>query len=214
MPSHLRSPHGAASVHLDALRGIAAVGVCLSHLRDFFFQDYPKLPHHNLLLAAYFISGLGHQWVIVFFVLSGYLVGGSVLRSFSLNRWSWRNYLLNRLTRLYVVLIPGLLFGGLLDVAGIHLFGPGGIYSGQTGTHELTFAVLNRLSVPILVGNYAFLQGIYVPTFGSNGPQWSLANEFWYYRVFPLLACALWPRLPVARRRLSVLLWVAQSSSR
>ena len=147
------------------------------------------------------------------FLLSG-LSRGSVLRSFSLNRWSWRNYLLNRLTRLYVVLIPALLFGGLLDVAGIHPFGPGGIYSGQTGTHELTFAVLNRLSVPILVGNYAFLQGIYVPTFGSNGPQWSLANEFWYYRVFPLLACALWPRLPVARRRLSVLLWVAQSSSR
>ena len=123
-PSHLRSPHGAASVHLDALRGIAAVGVCLSHLRDFFFQDYPKVPHHNpLLAAAYLATGLGHQWVIVFFVLSGYLVGGSVLRSFALDRWSWRSYLLNRMTRLYTVLIPALVLGGLLDMAGIHLFG-------------------------------------------------------------------------------------------
>jgi peptidoglycan/LPS O-acetylase OafA/YrhL len=210
VPSHLRSPHGAASVHLDALRGVAAVGVCLNHLRDFFFQDYFKLPHHNpLLAAAYLVTGLGHQWVIVFFVLSGYLVGGSVLRSFALDRWSWRGYLLNRLTRLYVVLIPALLFGGLLDLAGIHLLGATGIYAGRTGTHELNFAVLNRLSIPILIGNYAFLQGIYFPTFGSNGPLWSLANEFWYYLAFPLLACALWPRLGVARRLLNVLLFVA-----
>jgi len=210
VPSHLRSPHGAASVHLDALRGVAAVGVCLSHLRDFFFQDYSKLPHHNPLVAAgYLITGLGHQWVIVFFVLSGYLVGGSVLRSFALDRWSWRGYLLNRLTRLYVVLIPALLFGGLLDIAGIHLFGAAGIYSGQTGTHELNSAILNRLSIPILIGNYAFLQGIYVPSFGSNGPLWSLANEFWYYLAFPLLGCAFWPRLSVTQRLLNVLLFVA-----
>jgi len=209
-PSHLRSPHGAASVHLDALRGIAAVGVCFSHLRDFFFQDYPKLPHHNPLLAAtYLATGLGHQWVVVFFVLSGYLVGGSVLRSMALDRWSWRSYLLNRLTRLYVVLIPALVLGGLLDVTGIHLFGSAGIYGGQTGTHELVFAVHSRLSIPILIGNYAFLQGIYVPTFGSNGPLWSLANEFWYYLAFPFLTLALWRRLSIPARLLNAVLMVA-----
>jgi len=111
-------PDGAASAHLDALRGIAAVGVCLSHLRDFFFQDYPQVPHHSVLLAlTYVATGLGHQWVIVFFVLSGYLVGGSVLRSMSLDRWSWRDYLLRRGTRLYAVLVPALALGGLLDLA-------------------------------------------------------------------------------------------------
>jgi peptidoglycan/LPS O-acetylase OafA/YrhL len=42
------------------------------------------------------------------------------------------------------------------------------------------------------------------PTYGSNGPLWSLANEFWYYLVFPLAAAALfvssplWQRLAVA----------------
>jgi peptidoglycan/LPS O-acetylase OafA/YrhL len=210
VPAHLRSPHGAASLHLDALRGIAAVGVCLSHLRDFFFRDYPMLPHHNLLLAAvYLATGLGHQWVVIFFVLSGYLVGGSVLRSFAMNRWSWRTYLLNRLTRLYVVLIPALVFGGLLDLLGTHIFGSTGVYGGKTGTHELTFVVIHRLSFPILFGNYVFLQGIYVPTFGSNGPLWSLANEFWYYMAFPLIVCAVLPRLSVGWRLLNVLLLVA-----
>jgi peptidoglycan/LPS O-acetylase OafA/YrhL len=210
VPSHLRAPHGAASVHLDALRGIAAVGVCLSHLRDFFFVDYQQVPHHNPLIAAvYMASGLGHECVIVFFVLSGYLVGGSVLRSMALDRWSWREYLLNRMTRLYTVLVPALALGTLLDQSGIHLFGANGIYGGNAGTHGLNFAVGSRLSSAILLGNYAFLQGIYVPTFGSNAPLWSLANEFWYYIAFPFLACALWPRLSASRRLLNLLLLVA-----
>jgi len=200
-PTHLRSPHGAASVHLDALRGIAAVGVCLSHLRDFFFRDYPELPHHNAPLALiYLVTGLGHQWVIIFFVLSGYLVGGSVLRSMAIDNWSWRSYLLNRMTRLYTVLIPALVLGGLLDVAGIHLFGNAGIYAGKTDTHELLYPIAGRLTLPILAGNYAFLQGIYVPTFGSNGPLWSLSNEFWYYIAFPFLALVLWRRSSVPQR--------------
>jgi peptidoglycan/LPS O-acetylase OafA/YrhL len=209
-PEHLRSPHRAASVHLDALRGIAAIGVCVSHLRDFFFQDYPKVPHHNpLLTAGYLATGLGHQWVIVFFVLSGYLVGGSVLRAMALDRWSWRSYLLNRVTRLYTVLVPALVLGGILDLAGIHLFGAGGIYGGHTGAHELTSEVQSHLTIPTMLGNYAFLQGIYVPTFGSNGPLWSLANEFWYYIAFPFLALALWRRVPVAARLVNVLLLLA-----
>lgn len=209
VPSHLRSPHGAASVHLDALRGIAAVGVCLNHLRDFFFRDYPALPHHNPLLAlVYLATGLGHQWVVIFFVLSGYLVGGSVLRSFAMDRWSWRNYLLNRLTRLYVVLVPALVLGGILDLVGTHIFGSNGVYGGKTGTHELTFVVLHHLSFPILLGNYVFLQGIFVPTFGSNGPLWSLANEFWYYIAFPLIMCAVLPRLSVGWRLLNALLLI------
>jgi len=94
-------PKGSPSVHLDALRGFAALSVLLNHWRDALFVDYPRLAHHNPLTAvAYLVAGLGHQWVIVFFVLSGYLVGGSVLRSVSAGRWSWRSYLLARLTRL------------------------------------------------------------------------------------------------------------------
>lgn len=188
VPSNLRSPHGAASVHLDALRGIAAVGVCANHLRDLLLADYPQVQHHNPVLAAFYLAtGLGHQWVMIFFVLSGYLVGGSVLRSFSMNRWSWRSYLLSRLTRLYVVLIPALLLGGALDLAGIHFFGISGIYGGHVGSHELSFDIPAHLRLPVLVGNYVFLQSIFVTTFGSNSPLWSLANEFWYYLAFPLL---------------------------
>lgn len=208
--SRLRAPQGASSVHLDALRGIAAIGVCLNHLRDVFFRDYSQLSHHNSLLAfAYLATSLGHQWVIVFFVLSGYLVGGSALRARATGRWSWSGYLFNRITRLYIVLLPALVFGGLLDLAGVHFFGVNGIYGGHSGAHSVSFAVKSQLGFATLVGNYAFLQGIFVKSLGSNGPLWSLTNEFWYYIAFPALLFAVTPRVKLLRRLFHITLLIA-----
>ena len=188
-------PEGSPSVHLDALRGFAAFSVLLNHWRDAFFLDYRFLPHHDVLTAAaYLISGLGHQWVIVFFVMSGYLVGGSVLRSVSAGKWSWRGYLLARMTRLYIVLLPALLLGGALDWIGMHMAGTEAIYGGRSGMHALVVNVHSTLTWPNLFGNALFLQttdfpaaiGHAISTFGTNGPLWSLSNEFWYYIAFPV----------------------------
>jgi peptidoglycan/LPS O-acetylase OafA/YrhL len=191
-------PGESPSVHLDALRGFAAFCVLLNHFRDALFVDYEALARHNpLTSAAYLVSGLGHQAVIVFFVLSGYLVGGSVLRSVRKGSWSWRDYLLDRFSRLYVVLLPALLLGGALDWLGMHRPGAEAVYSGNSGMHALAINVHSTLTWPILGANSLFLQtvtihlpefGPYaVPTFGSNGALWSLSYEFWYYLAFPVL---------------------------
>lgn len=188
-------PEGSASVHLDALRGFAAFSVLLNHWRDAFFVDYPSLSHHNVFTTiAYLVTGLGHQWVIIFFVMSGYLVGGSVLRSIATGKWSWRGYLLARITRLYIVLIPALLLGGAIDWMGMHMAGTGTIYDGLSGMHSLVVNVHSTLTWPNLLGNALFLQttafpvaiGHGIPMFGTNSPLWSLSNEFWYYAAFPV----------------------------
>jgi len=205
----LEPPGGNASVHLDALRGFAAFSVLLGHWRDAFFLDYPELGHHNpLLAAAYLVTGLGRQWVIVFFVLSGYLVGGSVLRSVAAGRWSWQSYLTARLTRLYVVLLPALLFGGALDWTGLHRLGDPALYSGRSGMLSVRFDIHSTLTWHGLAGNALFLQtislpgghGYYIPTLGSNGPLWSLSNEFWYYLAFPLLVLMIATPRPAWQR--------------
>lgn len=198
-------PSKHASLWLDALRGLAALGVFASHWRDCLFQDYSQLHTHTLLsAAAYFASGLGHQWVVVFFVLSGYLVGGSVLRQVTQQRWSWREYALNRLTRLYIVLIPALLLGDLIDLAGLRFFGASDVYTAHHGMRLMVAAPSSHLSLTALFGNYLFLQGILVPVFGTNGPLWSLSYEFWYYVAFPMLFFALWKRTSLVGRVLNL----------
>jgi peptidoglycan/LPS O-acetylase OafA/YrhL len=133
-------------------------------------------------------TSFGHDAVMVFFVLSGFLVSGSVIRDCRLQRFSWRAYAANRLTRLYVVLIPGLLLTIVWDRLGLCLFGTSPIYTGaRTEWFQDYFSVSKRLQPEIAFGNLLFLQTIRVPPLGSNEPLWSLANEFWYYCLFPFI---------------------------
>lgn len=176
-----------ASVALDLLRGLAAVLVLVDHWRNMLFVDYLMLTQPHWLLAAvpYLLTSAGHQAVVVFFVLSGCLVGGSVFRSLDEGRWSWRDYLLHRLVRLWIVLLPGLLLCVAWDLLGMHLNRAPLLYGGADYDHLIS-AVRPRISPQIFLGNLFFVGGLHVPTLGSDGALWSLAFEFWYYLLFPL----------------------------
>lgn len=175
-----------ASVLLDLLRALAAFLVLLSHWKIMFFVDYPQIPAHKWLFAVpYVLGSAGHQSVLIFFVLSGYLISGSVFRSIDGGFWRWRTYLTHRFVRLYVVLIPGLLFCAACDWIGLHFAHTPDLYNGVSAKTHL-IDVGQTLTLPAFLGNLAFVQTIFVPTFGSDGALWSLANEFWYYILFPL----------------------------
>jgi len=179
-----------ASVLLDLLRALAAFLVLLSHWKIMFFVDYPQIPvqvpaHRWLFAVPYVLASAGHQAVLIFFVLSGYLIGGSVFRAFDAGSWSWRSYLTHRFVRLYIVLIPGLLLCAACDWIGLHCAHVPDLYNGVSPKTHL-IDVGHTLTPSAFLGNLAFLQTIFVPTFGSDGALWSLANEFWYYMLFPL----------------------------
>jgi peptidoglycan/LPS O-acetylase OafA/YrhL len=160
--------------------------VLLEHWRNALFVDYPAVPHPNLPLKLfYLLSSIGHQAVIVFFILSGYLIGGSIFRAFQEQNWSWKRYLTHRLVRLWIVLIPGLALGAAWDSLALRSHLAPGMYGGL-GTNHMVPDVHQTLSLRVYAGNVLFLQTIFVPTLGSNGSLWSLANEFWYYMLFPL----------------------------
>jgi peptidoglycan/LPS O-acetylase OafA/YrhL len=193
-----------ASAHLNMLRGIAAFVVLLGHWRSIFFVDWPQVRRQTFILRLfYWSSKFGHEAVVVFFVLSGYLVGRTVLRPIRSGKWSAKRYALHRLTRLEVVLFPALCLCWLWDSAGIHLFSPSPTYLGTGGSLVLAYNIPSWISARIFFGNLVFLQNVFVPPFGSDNPLWSLANEFWYYALFPCLAIALtsrfsWPRRAAA----------------
>src|SRR5579875_3926660 len=184
-PPSIRFGQTQASVLLDLLRALAALLVCLEHWRNLFYVDYGQIASHRILFALpYVVCGAGHQAVVIFFVLSGYLISGSIFRMMRHGEWSWRLYLTHRLVRLWIVLVPALLLGAALDFAGLHFHLAPALYAGQTGTHMMN-RVPETFRASSFFGNLFFLQGILTTTFGSNTPLWSLANEFWYYILFP-----------------------------
>lgn len=165
------------------------------------FESFSGAPSGVLAKVFYFATGFGHQAVMVFFVLSGYFITKSIDSAWSQSRWSWKEYLVSRLTRLWVVLLPCLLLTLAWDLGG-RSWGDASVYE---GAHRETLALgpspeePANLSLTCLLGNMAFLQHITTTVYGSNGPLWSLAYEFWYYIVFPLAACVFYrPRLPLS----------------
>lgn len=198
-----------ASVLLDAVRAIAAMLVCLYHARFLLFDDYSHVTTHRALwFVPYALCGFGHQAVLVFFILSGYLVGGHVLRAVQAGRWSWRVYLLHRLVRLWVVLLPALLLGALLDGIAFHWHLAPALYAGLVDNH-LGFNTHAGFTLTAFAGNLLFVQKILTPVFGSNGALWSLAYEFWYYLIFPLGLLAVWGPYRAWSKALSAVLCVA-----
>jgi peptidoglycan/LPS O-acetylase OafA/YrhL len=180
------------SAILDMLRAASATLVMIGHVRGLFFVPYADVTDKGWVKQAlYFMTGLGHEAVMVFFVLSGFFISANIFHALGTGRWKWDWYLSRRVTRLSVVLLPALLIGFAFDKAGLSLFGTDGPYGGGEGyDHIIAAPVAERLGWTVFLGNAAYLQEIFVPTFGSNGPLWSLSYEFWYYLLFPCLIVA------------------------
>jgi peptidoglycan/LPS O-acetylase OafA/YrhL len=195
-----RSPAGIqgkrVSDDLDLIRGMAAVAVLIYHVRYRFFYDYADVQNANWISKSFYgITSFGHDAVIVFFVLSGYFISASVLRDGAKHRWSWKRYSVSRLTRLYLVLIPGLLLTLFWDGLGLKLFPDSPVYTGakQPWINDF-YPIANCINVKTVAANAVFLQTVVEPPLGSNVALWSLSYEFWYYFLFPLAILALiWP---------------------
>ncbi len=171
-------------IWFDFFRGMAAFVVLIGHLRALVFKDF--VPTNSIFEKGfYFITGFGHQAVVVFFVLSGFFIVRSIEKSVEKNKWSYKDYSINRITRLWIVLIPALFMSLLLDNIGLFYFSDAYTYSGQI----LSLPTMNptdQLGISVFFGNLFFTQNILTTVYGSNGPLWSLAYEFWYYVLFPL----------------------------
>ena len=88
-----------ASGYLDIMRFVAAMAVMFEHWRGILFTDYKQIASSNItapVRAMYFLTDFGHQAVMVFFVLSGFLISSSVLRNMERSTWSWRGARYNR----------------------------------------------------------------------------------------------------------------------
>jgi peptidoglycan/LPS O-acetylase OafA/YrhL len=176
------------SVVISLLRGLAAFGVAAGHLRAEMYPGLRTLADPALWFKGFaFVTGFGHQAVLVFFIISGWLVGGSLLNKRG-QPGAVTNYAIDRATRLWTVLIPT--FGLTL------LFGLG---TGVLRPNGMDFSAANEFSALSFAGNLLGLQRVVLGDFGGNYALWSLANETWYYVLFPLLVLVFTARRHATR---------------
>jgi len=149
-------------VALDLLRGLAAISVMLFHIRNASFVEYGALPEQQKTIAIavlFALSRLGSEAVLVFFVLSGFLVGGRLVHHVQAGTFVAQNYAIDRVTRIFLPLIPACLLTALLA----------------------RLALKTHVSVFVLLANMTGLNEILTPTLPANGPLWSLSYEIWFY---------------------------------
>ena len=91
-PTRAPSVGAYRNFHLDTVRAIAAAVVVLDHSVSVFFRPYAaykSIPHGLLVNLVYMDHFFARAAVMLFFLLSGYLVGMSALRAEKKARFRW-----------------------------------------------------------------------------------------------------------------------------
>jgi peptidoglycan/LPS O-acetylase OafA/YrhL len=173
-------------------RWSSAFIVALSHLRGILLTGWSALPagFHNLFVTAfYFATAFYHEAVVVFFVLSGFLIAGPNLDRARIGRFSPLSYAIDRFTRIYVTAFPALLLTLVADAIGRYFFPGGGYYDGtnQLIAERITGGIQDD-SFRNFLSDVLMLQPVHAPVLGTNLPLWSLSYEVWFYVWFGLVA--------------------------
>ncbi|NGZ88120.1 acyltransferase family protein [Duganella aceris] len=150
------------SIYLDLTRFVAALLVVIYHSNvRLIIAD--KLP----------LSTHGHAAVIVFFVLSGYVISHMTTTRETTPITYWAS----RLSRFYSLTIPTVLLCPLLDTCGESLAPQ--FYADRT-THGLAWLRI--------ITSLTYLNEIWTVSIMSfsNVPYWSLCYEMWYYVLFAI----------------------------
>jgi len=149
---------------LEALRGVAALAVLLGHV----LWAGPALDPHYRPSGPWLLVPPGHLSVLVFFMLSGYVIGLTNAAPLATGPARW-HYLRKRLVRLYPLYLVALALTAAVSA---------GYYAAASGRE--------------VAGWLTFLQGLAVAVPARNPPLWSLPYELGYYVLFMLVSARRW----------------------
>lgn len=180
----------------DGLRGLAALYVVVGHARWLLWEGGEKFREnadaysllHRVGSVAMSFFKYGHEVVLFFFVLSGFVIhlgNAAKLHEQRALNFNYREFFYRRAKRI----LPPFLFALLLTYACDCVMAANNfsLYANATPNPHLNGVINFDHSVLTLLGNLLFVQSIHTPVFGSNGPLWSLAYEWWFYTLYPLL---------------------------
>ena len=157
------------SIYLDLARSLAAFVVVLDHALTLF--DLPSVPRW------------GHHAVMVFFVLSGYVI----CHTADTRETTARVFLVARFARLWSVLFPAMALTIVCDLVGRR-------FGCNPAAYGLVHFDWPLIRIGAVLG-FVAESWVSIQPF-SNGVVWSLCVEFWYYMLF-----AAWVFAPPGRIR-------------
>jgi peptidoglycan/LPS O-acetylase OafA/YrhL len=152
----------AFSLYLDVVRFVAALLVLFYHA-------------NWIYRPGILFTSLGHEAVVIFFVLSGFVIAYVA----DTREQDFREFMVARGARILSVAIPAIALTALLDTAGYHI--DEAVYPEGYRAWDLP---LIRVITSTLFLNEIWLLGIQLFT---NVPYWSLNYEVWYYVLFGIL---------------------------
>ncbi len=150
------------SIYLDLMRFVAAIAVFFAHAPSF--------------IGGYLwqLGGFGHQAVVVFFLLSGFVISFVVENK----EKTISHYIVNRASRIYSVAIPALLLSWLVYMLGV------------TVRPEDFLRFNDPMVSPyvIFLSALSFTNQAWIAvTIFANPPYWSLSYEILYYTFFAVV---------------------------
>lgn len=168
--------------YLDSLRGLASVTVVIHHIllvMPLFFLAHQHYEMDNELInvlsqSALHIFWAGHEAVMLFFVLSGFVLALPFLNQ---KKTIFSKYLIKRVCRIYIPYIVSIIISILLFV----IINPSSIdgmsdHFNNQWSHDIsTFSLISYI---LLLGFDAF---------NINGVTWSLVHELRISILFPIL---------------------------
>lgn len=164
---------------LDTYRFMSAFLVVLTHARFWFFQPYGLLEDDSknvFTLVLFFLSSLGRDAVVAFFILSGFLVGGRTIEKLALGeRVSPTSFAASRIVRIIVPLAAVLLINALFNV----------IQSNPNDWWRI-------------IGNLLCLQGAFVNPEPGIGVLWTMSYIVWFYVL-------IWSFVLIAQKKTSTI---------
>ena len=162
---------------IDVLRGLAVLLVVLHHIHLRFTLNHYEVANLLPKPLGRTLFWSGYYSVIVFFVISGYLITNLSLRRWSsLGRIDVRAFYAMRFARIVPCLVALLVVLSVLHLAGAHDY-----------AIDPARASLPRAIVAALTFHFNWLEGTrgYLP--GSWDVLWSLSIEEAFYVAFPLV---------------------------
>ena len=179
---------------LNGIRGLAALYVLIGHARWLLWEGYKEgyLLHpqsynqaSKILVSLLAFFGKGHVAVILFFVLSGFVIHYSIIKR-EKNKLDILDYFKRRFLRIYPPLLFCMLLTLVLDLTGKYIYGYS-IYFQSTPVPLINENIISNLNWITAIGNLLMVQGIYTHVWGTNGPLWSLMYEWWFYMLYPCI---------------------------